>query len=119
MTTDLLPETDDRVWVFCSVDPAFDYAPLDPIAVFVEREAVTLVVERHVAVRHELGFTFPSRRITFGAYTDLASVGILAGATTKLAAHGISTNAFCAYYHDHVFVPEDRADEAMRILLDE
>ena len=84
---------------------------------FVEREAVTLVVERHTAVRYELGFTFPSRRITLGAYTDLASVGILAAATTKLAAHGISTNAFCAYYHDHIFVPEDRADEAVRILL--
>ncbi|MEM1020616.1 MAG: ACT domain-containing protein, partial [Pseudomonadota bacterium] len=33
-----------------------------------------------------------------------------------LAANGISTNAVSAFYHDHLFVPESRADEAVALL---
>ena len=113
---DLKPQLDSRVWVFCAVDPSFEYRELQPIAVFNESEGTTLVVERSVAVRHKLGHTFPSKRITFGAVTELDSVGVLASVTEILAKHDIATNAFCAFYHDHVFVPEDRAEEALAIL---
>ena len=37
---------------------------------------------------------------------------------TRLAAAGISVNAVSAFHHDHLFVPEDRAEEALRLLQD-
>ncbi|MGL6341627.1 MAG: ACT domain-containing protein, partial [Waterburya sp.] len=36
--------------------------------------------------------------------------------TGKLAEHGISVNPISAYYHDHLFVPASRAQEAMELL---
>jgi hypothetical protein len=40
----------------------------------------------------------------------------LAKITTALAKEGISVNAFSAYYHDHLFVPYDRKEDAMAAL---
>jgi hypothetical protein len=36
--------------------------------------------------------------------------------TARLADAGIGVNAVSAFYHDHLFVPEDRADEALTLL---
>ena len=36
--------------------------------------------------------------------------------TATLARHEISVNAVSAYYHDHLFVPTDRAAEALALL---
>jgi hypothetical protein len=36
--------------------------------------------------------------------------------TTALAEAGISCNAVSAFYHDHLFVPYDRAREAVTVL---
>lgn len=116
VTLDLKPQLDPRVWVFCAVETTFDYKGLAPIAVFQEMEGTTIVVERSMAIRHQLGHTFASKRITLGAFTELDSIGILAAVTKILAKHDIATNAFCAFYHDHIFVPEDRAEEALAIL---
>ena len=33
-----------------------------------------------------------------------------------MAEHGISANVAAAYHHDHVFVPESRAEEALAAL---
>ncbi|HUI76634.1 MAG TPA: ACT domain-containing protein [Bryobacteraceae bacterium] len=44
------------------------------------------------------------------------AVGLLARITAQLAEHGISVNAVSAYYHDHLFIPEDRAEEAVGLL---
>jgi hypothetical protein len=40
----------------------------------------------------------------------------MAAITTCLAKENISVNPVSAFYHDHLFVPEDRADDAMRLL---
>jgi len=42
--------------------------------------------------------------------SDTASVA------TELANHGISANVVAVYYHDHIFVPEQKAEEALEIL---
>jgi hypothetical protein len=39
--------------------------------------------------------------------------GFLAAITARLAETGISVNVVSAFYHDHLFVPHDRADEAL------
>jgi uncharacterized protein len=49
-------------------------------------------------------------------HSSLNAVGFLAAVTTQLAEAGISLNAVSAFYHDHLFVPHDRADEALALL---
>jgi hypothetical protein len=49
-------------------------------------------------------------------HSSLEAVGFLATITERLAAADISVNAISAYFHDHLFVPFDKADQAMDIL---
>jgi hypothetical protein len=63
-----------------------------------------------------LDFAYPSRLITLMVHSSLEAVGFLAVITERLAAAGISVNAISAYYHDHIFVPVDKAFQAMKIL---
>jgi hypothetical protein len=43
-------------------------------------------------------------------------VGFLAAITASLAEAGISVNAVSAFYHDHLFVPVERAEDAKLLL---
>jgi uncharacterized protein len=114
---EMQPYLDPRDWVFCSV-ATNETDGLNPIATFEENEGRTVVIEQSVAHSHGLDAIFPSRMITLRVYSDLNAVGFLAVVTTELAKHGIATNAFSALHHDHLFVPKDRAEEAIAILND-
>jgi hypothetical protein len=54
--------------------------------------------------------------ITLEVHSSLEAVGFLAAIATRLAAAGIGVNPVAGYFHDHLFVPEARAEEAMRLL---
>ncbi len=110
------PALDPREWVFCCVDRSFPLQEAKPIFVFNEWEGMTVVIERSAADARGLEYAFPSRRIILRVHSDLEAVGFLAAVTTALAKHAISANVVSAFYHDHLFVPLDRADEALRIL---
>jgi uncharacterized protein len=111
------PEMHDGVFVFCSI-PANEEIPaaLSPVHIFREREGTTLVVRREEAEGARLSYQFASRLITLTVHSSLEAVGFLADITGRLAEAGISMNAVSAYYHDHLFVPEHRANEALRLL---
>jgi hypothetical protein len=91
-------------------------AGLDPVMIFREREGETLILRENEAKAAGLPFAFPSRMITLNVHSSLDAVGFLAAITTRLAAAGIGVNPVSAYFHDHLFVPAHRADEAMAIL---
>ena len=114
---DMKPEMHDGVFVFCSI-PADKEIPaaLRPVHLFREREGTTLVVRREEAESAGLAYQFASRLITLTVHSSLEAVGFLAAITGRLAEAGISVNAVSAYYHDHLFVPEHRADEALQLL---
>ena len=113
------PELHDGVFVFCSI-PAGEEIPatLTPVLTFREREGTTLVSQREAAESAGLSHQFASRLITLTVHSSLEAVGFLAEITARLAEVGISVNAVSAYSHDHLFVPEHRADEALRLLQD-
>jgi hypothetical protein len=46
-------------------------------------------------------------------HSSLEAVGLTAAVAAVLAAAGISANLVAAFHHDHVFVPADRAGEAL------
>ena len=49
-------------------------------------------------------------------HSSLAAVGLTAAVAAALADHGISANVVAAFYHDHIFVPAERAEEALAAL---
>jgi len=83
---------------------------------FREAEGTTVVMRREEADLHGLPHQFASRLITLTVHSSLDAVGFLAAITARLAAAGISVNAVSAFYHDHLFVPEHRAEEALGLL---
>lgn len=89
---------------------------LQPILQFREVEGLTVVVESDAAVVAGLTGVFPCRMITLEIHSALDAVGFLAAVTTRLAREGIGVNPVAAYHHDHLFVPHDRAEDALRAL---
>ena len=113
------PEMADGIFVFCTVaNDAEIPAAITPLLTFREAEGTTLVIPREEAERLALPHQFPSRLISLTVHSSLEAVGFLAAITARLAAAGISVNAVSAFYHDHLFVPEQRADEALSLLQD-
>ena len=119
LLSNMEPEILDDIFVFCTLAPGASIpATVSPVLTFREREGTTLVILHEEAERAGLPCAFPSRLITLTVHSALDAVGFLAAITARLAAAGISVNAVSAFHHDHLFVPVDRADEAMALLHD-
>lgn len=102
-------------YVFVSVTPGGD-AELDPVATVREAEGVTMVLAREDADRAGLGYDFVGAWLTLDVHSALDAVGLTAEVSTRLARAGISCNVIAGRHHDHLFVPVDRADEALALL---
>ena len=114
MSPELLP----GIFVFATLPPgAPKPAGLNPVMIFREREGDTLILLEEKARAAGLAFAFPSRMITLNIHSSLEAVGFLAAITARLAAAGMGVNPVSAYFHDHLFVPADRVEDAMTILL--
>jgi len=105
-------------YVFCTLKNASygDYADTRPIASFAEEEGLTLVLLRDDAESFGLSYEGIFRCITLGVHSSLEAVGLTAAVAGKLADHGIAANVIAAYFHDHVFVQSELADQAIGIL---
>jgi hypothetical protein len=110
------PSLHPAEFVFCTRPDQLLPNGLHVHGTFHEAEGLTLIVEQTEAVRHAMEFAFPCRMISLNVHSALDAVGFLAAVMAALAARGISTNAVSAFYHDHLFVPRDRGDEALSIL---
>ena len=117
LLSDMKPEILDGIFVFCTLAPTASIpATVNPMLTFREREGTTLVILRKEAERAGLRHEFPSRLITLSVHSALDAIGFLAAITARLAEAGISVNAVSAFYHDHLFVPADKAKEALAAL---
>ncbi|TGP45521.1 ACT domain-containing protein [bacterium M00.F.Ca.ET.230.01.1.1] len=113
MTPQLLAGT----YVFATLKPGASVPDgLETVMQFREREGVTLIVAEDEARAAGLAGTFRCRMITLDIHSSLEAVGFLAAITTRLAAAGMGVNPVSAFYHDHLFVPAERAEEALAIL---
>ena len=117
LLANMQPILRDGTFGFCSI-PHGKPIPSDltPLLSFVEDEGTTLVVPLDQTRANGIECQFPSRMITLNINSALDAVGLLAAITTRLAAAGISANAVSAFHHDHIFVPINRAADAMQIL---
>lgn len=103
-------------YVFCAAGDR-DWAALEPLAMFREAEGVSLILERDAAEAAGFPVEGPMALITLNVYSALDGVGLTAAVATALARVGIACNMVAALHHDHVFVPTERAEEALAILL--
>ena len=85
-------------------------------ATVVEDEGTTVVIG--VEDAEALGVTpgFVASWLTLGVASALDAVGLTAAVATALADAGIACNVLAGYHHDHLLVPEGRAEEAISIL---
>ncbi|KNG80993.1 hypothetical protein ANOM_010447 [Aspergillus nomiae NRRL 13137] len=115
------PILDPDTYVFLTTTTPLHSLPLttlQPQMVFQESEGLTLITTKAIAEAHNYDhYTFPCRKISLKVHSSLEAVGLIATISTKLAAHGISTNVVSGFFHDHVFVPEGREGDAMGVLL--
>lgn len=111
------PRMAPEIFVFATLPPG---APVptntSPLMTFRESEGTTLILTEAEAKSAGLAAIFPSRMITLDVHSSLEAVGFIAAIATRLAAAGIGVNPVAGYFHDHLFVPADKADDAMQIL---
>jgi hypothetical protein len=118
----LAPRLGSNDYTFCTV-PSRRVQDLErlvmvqPLLMFREQEGVTLIVRTSEAERLGLGGSSGWRRITLLAHSHLEAAGLTAAISGALAEQGIPANMVAGYFHDHVFVPAPRADEAVEVLL--
>ncbi|MBW9105085.1 ACT domain-containing protein [Paraburkholderia phenoliruptrix] len=112
----LSPVMADSVYVYCSFPNFVLPIGLPTICTISEREGLTAVVPREDAERLSLPYTFEARLITLSVHSSLEAVGFMAVVSRKLADAGIACNVIAGYYHDHILVPVERAEDAMVLL---
>ncbi len=108
----------DDEYVFCTVTNGSygDYKELSPLASYREAEGLTLLITRRQADKHGIRYASVFKGITLTVHSGLDAVGLTAAVATTLAERGISANVIAAYHHDHIFVPQDRANDALDAL---
>lgn len=117
------PVLSEPEYVFASLDNdspvalAQLIATLEPLGTFYEKEGLTVIVSKTNA--DVLGVTYQGvfQCITLNVHSSLEAVGLTAAVSSALASEGISANVVAAFYHDHIFVPTTKANQALSCLL--
>lgn len=112
----LEPTLHEGVYVFATLPLDADRAGIDAVASVREAEGWSLVVEEGAARRAGLTATFRAAWITLTVHSDLAAVGMTAAFARALADAGIGCNVVAGAFHDHLFVPVERAGDALAAL---
>jgi len=113
----LEPSILDDDFVFCNLGHELKQSlHLNPIACFHENEGWTVVTNMKTALANNLVYESTFRCITLNVESSLNAVGLTAAVAQALADKHISANVIAAYYHDHIFVPSNRAEDALKVL---
>ena len=114
----LSPRLESGEYVFCSIGNARygDYVDLEPVASITESEGLTLILPRAKADAAGLVYASVFARITLRVHSSLDAVGLTAAFSAALTDHGISANVVAGFYHDHLFVQAESAQQAVTVL---
>lgn len=106
----------DGVFVFATIPDNSVPEGLVPRMVFREAEGTTLILLKTEAEAHGISYEFPCRMITLNVHSSLQAVGFIARIATELTKHNMGVNPVSGFYHDHLFVPDGREQDALEIL---
>lgn len=110
------PIINSGVYAYVLVPDGYDVGELCPIVTVREREGLTAVLEESVAQRAGLEIVFRTAWITLNVHSDLQAVGLTAAFSTVLTEANISCNVVAGVFHDHMFVPLEQVDSAIKVL---
>lgn len=113
--SDLRPQLNEGRYVFTTVAEGVPLG-VAPVVTVVEPEGLTLVLTEDDAQDAGLAYDYVAAWITLLVNSTLEEVGLTATVSAKLAAAQISCNVVAGFHHDHLFVPHDRAAEAIALL---
>ena len=105
------------VWRFETIDKdAASWADLvnlrqvrDIAMLFQESEGLTVITSADDETPQDNRWAW----LELSVYSDLQAVGFLAKVAAALSEAGVPCNAVAAYHHDHIFVPEAKAETAI------
>lgn len=106
----------DGLYVFVTVDSGRVPNGVSPRMVFEEAEGTTLIMLKAEAEEHALPYEFPCRMITLNIHSSLEAVGFMARISSELAKHEMGVNPVSGFFHDHLFVPDGREEDALAVL---
>jgi len=118
MLAGMTPVLQDGEFVFCTLADATVLGGLTPLGSFREAEGLSVILDRAAAAGAGFDVSLPMRRITLQVHSALDGVGLTAGVAAALAQADIPCNMVAAFHHDHVFVPADKAEMALQVLLE-
>jgi hypothetical protein len=109
------PVMSELEYVFASLgkDSSVSVDELAPLGTFYEKEGLTVIVSKTNADVSGLSYEGVFKCITLNVHSSLDAVGLTAAVSTALTAQNISANVGAAYYHDHIFVPIAKANQAL------
>lgn len=114
MLSGLRPQVRPGEFILVSLTAVPD---VDCEAVVREDEGVTCIVRREVADEQGWPYDFVAGWVTLQVHSALEAVGLTAAVSRALAAEGIPANVLAGFFHDHLLVPADRVEEAVRVLV--
>ncbi|MFF2847754.1 ACT domain-containing protein [Streptomyces sp. NPDC058001] len=111
------PELNPGRYVFTFTEAGVP-SGVTPVVTVAEPEGLTLVVRQEDADTAGLAYAYVAGWITLRVHSALDAVGLTAAVARELATAGLSCNVVAGYHHDHLFVPHERATEAVTLLDD-
>jgi len=87
------------------------------ISTFKEEQGMSMLVPVELAIKSGQVVDHPMRCITLNVFSSLQGVGLTAAVATALGTNDIPCNMVAAFHHDHVFVPSEKSDEALAVLI--
>ena len=110
------PKHNPGEFVFCIIVDIDTINLNDIILLFKEDESHTIIIEKQLADKLQLHYSFVAAWITLTVHSSLQAIGLTAAFSNALAQNGISCNVVAAFYHDHIFVESKDLEKAMEVL---
>ncbi|SHN02140.1 ACT domain-containing protein [Mucilaginibacter sp. OK098] len=110
------PKLNEGEYVFCTTTTLDGIDPNEIIGLFKEDEGWTVIVNKDLADKLSLSYSYIAAWITLTIHSSLEAVGLTAAFATALGNKGISCNVVAAFYHDHIFVAKKDAEKAIEAL---
>ncbi|KAA5821955.1 ACT domain-containing protein [Algibacter amylolyticus] len=110
------PKLNEGEYVFVTVKHFGEIKREDTICEFKEEEGITLVMAKTKADGLGLKYSFVASWITLEVHSALDAVGLTALFADVLTKHNISCNVIAGFYHDHIFVDKNDAEQAVKAL---
>lgn len=110
------PVLNEGIYVYSVVPVGTDLSSIPALVTVREAEGITVITSEAEAAEAKLPVLFRAAWITLMVHCELQAVGLTAAVSQALSEAGISCNVVAAAHHDHIFVPVDRAGQAMKRL---